>query len=47
MMDKYAKDKDFKLNLSKHDLIKEHIAKLGRGELKAEKGIIFIFMIIY
>jgi type I restriction-modification system DNA methylase subunit len=37
-MDKYSKDKDFKLNPSKHDIIKEHIAKLERGELRAEKS---------
>lgn len=36
-MDKFANDKDFKLNLSKHELLKEHIAKLERRELKAGK----------
>lgn len=46
-MDKYAKNKDFKLNLSKHELIQEHLSKLEKGELEAKKRIISIFMIIY
>ncbi len=46
-MDKYAKDKSFKLNLSSHDLIKEHIEKLEKGELKAETSNYLYFFDVF
>ena len=46
-MDKYAKDKSFKFNLSHHDLIREHIEKLEKGELKAEKSNYLYFFDVF
>lgn len=46
-MDKYANDKSFKLNLSHHDLIKEHIEKLEKGELKAETSNYLYFFDVF
>ena len=37
LMDKYATDKDFRLKPSKYDIIKNHIVKLEKGDLKAER----------
>ncbi|MCE7698216.1 MAG: type I restriction enzyme HsdR N-terminal domain-containing protein [Methanobacterium paludis] len=46
-MDKYAKDKSFKIKPSQHDLIKKHIEKLGRGELKAETSNYLYFFDVF
>ncbi len=46
-MDKYAKDKSFNIKPSQHDLIKKHIEKLGRGELKAETSNYLYFFDVF
>jgi|WetSurMetagenome_2_1015567.scaffolds.fasta_scaffold113955_1 hypothetical protein len=46
-MDKYAQDKSFKIKLSQHDLIKKHIEKLSRGELKAETSNYLYFFDVF
>lgn len=46
-LDKFAKDKDFKLNISKHDLIQKHVEKLKKKELKAETSNYLYFFDVF
>lgn len=46
-LNKFAKDKDFKLNISKHDLIKKHVDKLKKKELKAETSNYLYFFDVF
>lgn len=46
-MNKYANDNSFKLSLTKHDLIKEHIEKLEKGDLKGETSNYLYFFDVF
>lgn len=46
-MNKYSNDNSFKLSLTKHDLIKEHIEKLEKGDLKAETSNYLYFFDVF
>lgn len=46
-MGKFARDKDFRLNVSRHDLIQKHVEKLKKNELKAETSNYLYFFDVF